>query len=113
MPTLLDRLRNPRNRLARFYDAGPNTFDRYTVVYLIPDCVDEISHKWYSYRGCSAYPFSPTGIGIINQHKGYPIDWPNVASPGRNNHLGKRVPFDTLPSDIQTLIIQDLSSCNH
>ena len=103
------RLCNHRNHLARFYDAGDQEFDRYTIVYLAPDCTDERGVKWFSYRSASEYPFSPCGLGIISQHEGTTLDWPRIARLGRRNHLGQRVCFDQLPVDVRTLVVQDLS----
>jgi hypothetical protein len=106
---LLARLCNHRNHLARFYDAGEQEFDRYTIVYLTPDCTDEHGVNWFSYRSASEYPFSPCGLGIIGQHEGAALDWLRIARLGSRNHLGKRVCFDQLPADVQTLVVRDLS----
>ena len=107
--TYAQRLDNHRNRLARFYDAGGRKFDRYTAVYLVADCIDEQRIKWYSYRNASEHPFSPCGLGIFSQHKGAPLDWSCIARLGRSNHLGRRVCFNQLPPDVQSLIIRDLT----
>jgi len=96
------------HRLARFYDAGEREFDRYTAVYLAPDYTDAQSVKWFSYRAASEHPFSPCGLGIMSQHEGAPLDWNCIAKLGRSNHLGRRVSFDQLPPDVQSLIIGDL-----
>jgi hypothetical protein len=106
---LLSRLNTHRNRLARFYDAGEHKFDRYTAVYLAPDCTDQQNVKWFSYRAASEHPFSPCGLGLISQHEGVPLDWSCIAKLGRCNHLGRRVCFNQLPLDVQSLIIRDLT----
>ena len=103
------RLMNHRNRLARFYDAGESQFDRFTAVYLAPDCIDEQGIKWFSYRAASVNPFAPNGFGIISQCCGLALDALEIASLGKKNHLGKRVSFLDLPKDVQSLVISDLS----
>ena len=76
----------------RAYDNGGVTIDRYTV----------IPERWirgWSQRGISGavlwtavaandYPFHPLGFGQTTE-----------AMAGR--HLGKRVPFESLPVDVQ------------
>lgn len=75
----------------RCYDNGGRTSDRYTI----------IPPRWAGRRwreraglwiavGANAYPFHPQGIGMIVS-----------AAPG--SHLGKRIPFDSLPADVQAL----------
>ena len=106
---LATRLNNHRNRLARFYDAGEQQLDRYTAVYLAPDCTDHQGVQWFSYRAASEHPFSPCGLGLISQHARVPLDWSCIAKLGRSNHLGRRVCFNQLPPDVQSLIISDLT----
>lgn len=73
----------------RCYDNGGKTADRYTVM--------PPRSAWRMYRadrgtwdaiGASAEPFHPQGFG---QH--------TTAQPGR--HLGRRVPLESLPADVQ------------
>lgn len=77
----------------RVYDNGGKTFDRYTAVFL------KIT-GWRRGEFCclamSERPFHPQGFG---QH-GY-------ATPGR--HLGRRIPFASLPPDCQKAVTQDLT----
>jgi hypothetical protein len=78
----------------RCYDNGGETWDRYTVVYMDypagrPGVFESV--------GMSGAPFHPQGFG---QHGG--------AKPGK--HLGRRVPFESLPADCQKLVHQDLTT---
>lgn len=83
----------------RCYDNGGKTCDRYTV----------IPARWvrgWSRRvpggllweaiGASAEPFHPHGFGQNTEA---------MAGP----HLGKRVPFETLPADVQRFAIQSFT----
>lgn len=73
------------------YDNGGTSFDRYTVAYLDqPEnngCVAMV--------GMSDSPFHPQGFG---QH----------CAGMTGKHLGKRIPFASLPADCQQLVRQDL-----
>lgn len=69
----------------RIYDNGGKTLDRYTVVFMD----NKESENSYYAIGMSANPFH--GFG---QH--------TTAMPGK--HLGKRVKFDSLPVDCQSMI---------
>lgn len=81
----------------RCYDNGGKTADRYTVVYLddpetpMPHC-----KLHYNSVGMSADPFHPQGFG---QHC--------AAMCGA--HLGKRIPFASLPNDCRKLVERDLA----
>lgn len=76
----------------RCFDNGGRTADRYTVVYMdLPE-----GPGLFGSRGMSADPFHPQGVGIYC-----------AALPGR--HLGKRVPFSSLPAKCQKLATQDLA----
>jgi hypothetical protein len=105
--SLLARLANHRNRLARFYDNGVS-FDRFTAAYLAPQS-NTGGQRWFWYRGMSTHPFDPQGFGCSGESTGAPVDYP-VASLGRRNHLGKRIRFADLPPDCQRLVVQDLIS---
>ena len=102
---LVTRLKNPRNKLARIYD-NPDFGDRYTIVYLSHQVADDGS-KWFPYRAASANPFHPQGIGLYQESPAAPVDFP-CARVGRRNHLGRRIVFDDLPSDVQALVLSDL-----
>ena len=68
--------------------------DRYTVVYMEQP---ENGHNMFACVGMNDSPFHPQGIG---QHSACMI--------GR--HLGKRIPFETLPEDCQKLVKMDTSN---
>ena len=76
----------------------PEYNDPYTVVY-----TGHYTHKtghshWYV--GMSAKPFHPQGIGMHGESDTQ-IDYPSY------KHLGKKIKFDDLPEDCQTLVLQD------
>ena len=76
----------------RCYDSGPDKgMDRYTVVYMDQP---ENGRKMFAAVGMNESPFHPQGIG---QHC--------TAMIGK--HLGKRIPFDSLPEDCQKLVNMD------
>ncbi len=117
------RLENRRNRLARFYDNGGETADRYTAVYLTPCRSHAGTYFWH--RFMSEFPFSPQGIGTSGESRGAPLDSGGAGrfsavdgfyffGPPRlgrkHPFLGRRVQFLALPPDVQKSIIQDLSS---
>ena len=77
----------------RCYDYGCTCADRYTVVYLDQPEHDDL----FACVGMSASPFHPQGIG---QH--------SAAKVGR--HLGKQIPFASLPEDCRKLVEQDTTS---
>lgn len=109
--SLIRRLSNHRNRLARFYDNGGETCDRYTAVYLKPYTRKDgtrYSPEPYPYTAMSALPFHPQGFGQHGETCGDPCDWPHIAPLGRKNHLGRRIRFQDLPEDCQKLVLQDL-----
>lgn len=85
----------------RCYDNGGKTWDRYTILpprwagiewkaRYCPDCL-----LWNAIAA-SAHPFHPQGFG---QHV--------EAQAGR--HLGARVPFASLPVDVQQFAIQSFT----
>jgi hypothetical protein len=76
------------SNMLRCYDNGGKTYDRYTIL----PCrawrdYQESPGLWFAI-GASAHPFDPQGFGQTC-----------TAMAGR--HLGKRVPFDDLPPDVQ------------
>lgn len=112
MKTLSERLANPRNRLARFYDNGGATFDRYTVAFLQPMMGKDGSNLGcYQYVGMSANPFHPQGFGQHGDIRHRPVDAQDgpPPRPGRKNHLGRRIRFADLPEDCRKLVLQDLA----
>lgn len=83
----------------RCYDNGGRTFDRYTILPArwvrgwsrrVPDGL-----LWEAIAA-SEYPFAPQGFG---QHV------EAMAGP----HLGARVPFETLPADVQRFARQSFT----
>ena len=76
------------------YDDGGKSADRYTVVYLD---APERQPRTYLCLGMNHEPFHPQGIGMHSS-----------AMPGR--HLGRRIPFATLPEDCRKAVLQDLAS---
>jgi hypothetical protein len=75
----------------KVYDNGGKTIDRYTVAYMAqpePFCVSMLA--------MNDSPFWPQGFC---QHCG--------GKPGP--HLGKRIPFASLPEDCQKAVKQDLT----
>ena len=76
----------------RCYDNGGQTVDRYTVVYMD---FQERQRGLFLSLGMSEDPSHPQGFG---QH--------SVAMLGA--HLGRRVPFETLPESCRRVIEADL-----
>ena len=76
----------------RCYDNGGQTVDRYTVVYMD---FPERQRGFFLSLGMSEDPSHPQGFG---QH--------SVAMLGA--HLGRRVPFETLPESCRRVIEADL-----
>jgi hypothetical protein len=90
-------MRIPTNEIilgqpVRCYDSARHGMDRYTVVYMH---WPEKACSTYSAIGMDSRPFHPQGVGMHC-----------AAMPGR--HLGKRIPFSTLPPDCQKAVLQDL-----
>lgn len=81
----------------RCYDGGEKFADRYTVVFTR---LGHIKRGYCFYRGMSAHPMHPQGVGMSGEHDG-PIDRPAYA------HLGKRIKFEDLPIDCQTVVRRD------
>ena len=78
----------------RCYDNG-KTADHFTVVYM-----DWREGEYFQTVGMSSLPFHPQGVG---QHCEAKI----------GKHLGKRIPFASLPEDCQKLVLQDLEEPNN
>jgi len=76
----------------RCYDNDGSTCDRYTVVYM--DQPEQ--NNTFAAVGMNSEPFHPQGFG---QHCNAMV----------GKHLGKRIPFKTLPEDCQKLVMQDLT----
>ena len=78
----------------RCYDNGGKTYDRFTVVFMDSP---EREPGIFTAVGMSEEPFHPLGFG---QH--------TAAMPGK--HLGRRVPFVSLPEPCQKLVRADLAA---
>jgi hypothetical protein len=83
-------------RGVRIYDnGGPDkkggSVDRYTVCY----------RECHPYVGMCSHPFHPQGVCQHGEH------WQAIDRP-RHAHLGKRISFDDLPADCQTVVLRDL-----
>lgn len=76
------------------YDNGGRSADRYTVVFLD---MPENGRGLYGCLSMNREPFHPQGIGMHC-----------YAMVGR--HLGRRIPFATLPEDCRKAVLQDLAS---
>ena len=76
------------------YDNQGKTLDRYTVVYLKTGGRTK-NGILYEARGMNADPYR--GIGYR-------------CSATRGRHLGKRIPFEALPLDCQSCVLNDLKS---
>ncbi len=95
-------------RWVRCYDNEGESIDRYTVVF-----TGRYTHKTarqHIYLAMNAAPFHPQGFGQHGESDrqidvGENGSWPPVI--GRKNHLGRRVPFETLPPDCQKLVLSD------
>lgn len=82
----------------RCYDNGGKTADRYTVVF-----TGRYRHKTdneFNYLGMNGSPFHPLGIATHGSSKKQ-IDRPSY------KHLGKKITFNDLPKDCQTLVSSD------
>lgn len=99
-------------RWIRVYDNGGESADRYTVAYTRrSNKIDPKGYdRTYDYRGMSAHPCDPQGVGMWGETRHYPVDSPRGTWPpaiGRKCHLGTRIPFEALPPDCQKLVLQD------
>ena len=74
----------------RIYDNGGKTCDRYTIIpprWAGADYRENYPGSWQAI-GANAAPFHPQGFGMHVS-----------AAPGP--HLGKRIPWGSLPADVQ------------
>lgn len=77
------------------YDSGPNTCDRYTVLYGAPVWTPDMGRN-VPYLAASAHPFHPQGFG---QHGDMPAS--------NRSALGRKIAWHDLPADVQRAAIQD------
>ena len=85
----------------RVYDNGGTSFDRYTAVFTKKSITNIRGDRWFMYVGMSSNPFHPQGFGQHGESNWQPVDRPTYG------HLGKKIKFEDLPKDCQTLVIQD------
>lgn len=97
---------NSKPRYIRCYDYGPETVDRYTVVYT--------GKQGGSYIGMSANPTHPQGVG---QHGDGLIDrrvsgdkYLRPPTIGCKNHLGTRIDFDDLTDACKHLVLREYAN---
>ena len=86
------------------YDAGPDTGDRYTVLYGAPLWTPDYAAAWdrtrngdprfLPARAMSAHPFHPHGIGLF-------------VDAMRGPHLGRKIKWADLPEDCKRCVLQD------
>lgn len=79
--------------IARIYDNGGKTYDRYTAVYVQQP---ESDTNLFAARGMSANPLAPQGFG-------------QYCSAMAGRHLGKRIAFADLPQACRKLVLRDLA----
>ncbi len=92
-------------RYIRCYDDGGDG-DRYTVIF----CGRAGGKLGFPYRGMSAHPFHPQGIGFWGGSGATCLDLDDSGFPpaiGRSCHLGRRILFAELPEDCRRLVVQD------
>lgn len=92
---LASLLPDGKPKYVRCYDSGPDSSaDRYTVVYT------KAGDGYCHYVGMSGLPFHPQGVGMHGEARDM-IDRPTYG------HLGRKIKFDDLPEDCQTLVLRD------
>lgn len=89
----------------RVYDNGGRSIDRYTVVFTgnyrtLGLKRGERPQMWHQVLAMNARPTHPQGFG---QHLKYQeiIDYPTYG------HLGKKIKFDDLPEECQSVVLAD------
>jgi len=87
-------------RYVHCYDDGGKSADRYTIVFT--GRYRKVGES-FLYIGANAYPFHPQGIGMHGESPTQ-IDWPTYG------HLGKKIPFDKLPEDVQRMTLDTYRS---
>ena len=84
------------------FDSGPDTFDRYTVVYRFVDNNGR-GDEWLYYRGMSEFPSSPSGFGIMGEFQRHEL------SAYRDRARRTRIRWDELPPYVQKVARRDCS----
>lgn len=83
------------------FDAGPEQFDRYTVVYRPAYEGYGPADQWHYYRGMSTHPTQPQGFGIMAEMSRWDL------RAYRDRYRRERIRWDELPEDVQTVAIRD------
>lgn len=86
-------------RYIRCYDNGGETLDQYTVVYTRTHLTLG-TERYYTSVSMNELPFYPSGICQHGEH-------PRLIDRPTSTHLGKRIPFDALPSDCKRAVLRD------
>ncbi len=87
---------NGKRKVCRIFDAGPEPADRYTIAF--KGFRLEGYGMVYPYVAAGPTPFHPGGFGLHCESRYY--------LTGR--HLGKRIRFDALPSDVQHFVLDNI-----
>ena len=86
-----------KRKVCRVFDTGSDgVFDRYTIAF--KGYRVEGHGMVYPYLASSTNPFHPQGFGQHGESKGFLT----------GKHLGKRVRFDSLPTDVQCFILDNI-----
>ena len=86
-----------KRKVCRIFDTGlDGPFDRYTVAF--KGCRLQGHGMVYPYLASSDNPFHPQGFGQHGESKEYLT----------GKHLGKRVRFDSVPTDVQRFILDNI-----
>lgn len=100
-------------RWVRIWDSGPETNDRYTVVYTGRYPKGRGLFRAYQYVGMNSQPFHPSYGVCQHGESGEIIDCPHgwAEQVGRkcrhNPELGRRIQFQDLPPDCRAVVVRD------
>ena len=89
---------NGKRKTCRIWDSGSIFADRYTIAfrgYRVPNY-----GMIYPYLASGPDPFHPMGFGQHGESKTF--------LTGR--HLGKRIPFDSLPEPVQRFVLSNIGA---
>lgn len=87
---------NGKRYVCRVFDSGDNFADRYTVAF--KGYRIDGHGMVYPYLASGDAPFHPQGFGQHGESRDFMT----------GKHLGRRVSFESLPSDVQKFITQNL-----
>ena len=86
-----------RGRLVcKIWDNGGESHDRYTIAFRARRYHDGL---YWPYLAASENPFHPLGFGQYGEFS----SWRD-----QGKHLGKRIPFEALPADVQKFVMQSI-----